>query len=78
VGAKGYDAAIWTALPRRFKDAIGIPFTPAAALTYLNGLRASTREKALQYILSASGQTMTPFRRLVLDQSAAASTTSPA
>lgn len=44
------DAVIWTALPRRFKDAIGIPFTPAAALNYLNGLPAPS--KALAHMLT--------------------------
>jgi hypothetical protein len=65
---KGFDAVIWTALPRRFKDVLGIPFSPAAALTYLNGLPAPTREKALNYIHNAPEQTMTPFRRLLLAQ----------
>lgn len=69
--AKGFDAVIWTALARRFKDALGIPFTPAAALNYLNRLPAATREKALDYIHNAPTQTMTPFRRLLLSQSAA-------
>jgi hypothetical protein len=66
--AKGFDAVIWTALARRFKDAIGIPFSPAAALNYLNGLPAATKEKALAYIHNAPEQTMTPFRRLLLAQ----------
>jgi len=66
---KKLDAVIWTALPRRFKDAIGIPFTTAAALNYLNGLPAATKEKALAYIHDAPEQTMTPFRRLLLAQS---------
>jgi len=65
---KGFDVVIWTALPRRFKDAIGIPFTPAAALDYLNGLPAATKEKALAYIHDAPEQAMTPFRRLLLEQ----------
>jgi len=67
---KEFDAVIWTALPRRFKDVLNIPFTPAAALNYLNGLPALTKEKALDYIHSAPEQTMTPFRRLLLEQSA--------
>jgi hypothetical protein len=65
---KAFDAVIWTALPPRFKDAIGIPFTPAAALDYLNGLPAATKELALQYIHSAPEQIMTSFRRLLLAQ----------
>src|SRR5213595_34569 len=50
---KKLDAGVWTALPRRFKDAIGIPFTPAAALEYVNGLPAATKQKALAYIHAA-------------------------
>jgi hypothetical protein len=65
---KGFDAVIWTALARRFKDVLGIPFTPVAALHYLNGLPAPTKERALEYIHNAPKQTMTPFRCLLLAQ----------
>lgn len=64
---KKLDAVVWTALPRRFKDATGIPFTPTAALKYLNELPAPTKALALDYIHSAPEQTMTPFRRLFLE-----------
>ena len=67
--AKGFDAVIWTALTRRFEEVVGLPFSPDAALNYLNGLPASTREKALAYIHSVPAQIMTPFRRLLLEQS---------
>jgi hypothetical protein len=70
--AKEFDAVIWTALARRFKDALGIPFSPTAALNYLNGLPAPTKEKALEYIHNAPPQTITPFRRLLLARPAAA------
>lgn len=73
---KGFDAVIWTALARRFKDALGIPFSPAAALNYLNGLPAPSKEKALQYVHNAPAQTMTPFRRLLLAQQATVATNS--
>ena len=65
---KGFEAVIWTALPRRFKDAIGIPFSPAAALNYVDGLPVPTKENALRYIHSAPEQTMTPFRRMLLER----------
>jgi sirohydrochlorin ferrochelatase len=61
---KQFDAVIWTALPPRFRDAIGVPFTPAAALHYLDGLPGPTKELALQYIRTAPPQTTTAFRRL--------------
>ena len=64
---KGFSAVIWTALPRRFQDVIGIPFSPIAALRYVNGLPAQTKENALRYIHTAPEQTMTQFRRLLLE-----------
>ena len=64
--AKGFDAVVWTALARRFKDVLGIPFSPAAAMDYLNNLPAPTKEAALAYIHNAPEQTMTPFRRSLL------------
>ena len=64
--AKGFGAVIWTALGRRFEDVLRIPFSPAAALSYLDGLSTPTREKALEYIHDAPPQTMTAFRRLLL------------
>jgi hypothetical protein len=70
--AKGFGAVVWTALARRFKDGPpGVPFSPTAALNYLNGLPAATKEKALAYIYNAPEQTMTPFRRRLLAQSSA-------
>lgn len=74
---KSFDAVIWTALARRFKDALGIPFSPAAALKYVNGLPAPTKKKALDYIHNAPAQTMTPFRRLLLAQAAATASSPP-
>jgi len=65
-----FDATIWTALPPRFRDAIGVPFTPTAALNYLNRLAAPIKELALHYIHTAPAQTMTAFRRLLLEQEA--------
>jgi hypothetical protein len=64
---KGIDAVIWTALSRRFKDVLGIPYSPAAGLSYLNGLPAPTKKLALEYIHAAPEQTMTPFRRQLLE-----------
>jgi len=74
---KGFNAVIWSAQGRRFEDEIGIPFSPTAALKYLDNLPASIKEKALDYIHSAPEQTMTPFRRLLLEQLQTA-TTKPA
>jgi len=65
---KGFDVVIWTALARRFKDALGTAFTPTAALNYLNDLPAATRQKALADIHAAPEQTLTPFRRFLREQ----------
>ena len=67
---KGFDAIVWTALPPQFHDILGIPFTPAAALNYLNSLPATIKDNALGYIHAAPEQTMTPFRRLLLESHA--------
>ena len=67
--AKAYDAVIWTALAPRFEEVLGLPFSPDAALKYVNDLPAPTRAIALAYIHSAPAQIMTPFRRLVMEQS---------
>lgn len=64
----GFDAVIWTALSCRFEAAIGVPFSPDAALKYVNGLPAPTKDNALRYIHTAPEQTMTPFRRLLLER----------
>lgn len=65
---KDFDAVIWTALGPRFKDVLGVPFSPNTAFNYVNGLSASDRDAALDYIHSAPEQTMTPFRRFILQQ----------
>jgi hypothetical protein len=59
------DAVIWTALGPRFKDGPpGVPFTPAAALNYLDSLPAATKAKATEYVLKAPEAVITPFRSL--------------
>jgi hypothetical protein len=74
---KGFSAVVWTALPRRFQDVVGIPFSPIAALRYVNDLPAPTKENALRYIHTAPEQTMTPFRRLLLERESDFEWTSP-
>ena len=67
---RNFDAVVWTSLARRFKDVLGIPFSPKVALEYLNRLPQSTKERAFHYIHNAPIQTMTPFRELFLAQHA--------
>jgi hypothetical protein len=64
---KGFDAVVWTALGRRFKDRINVPFSPAAAVRYLQGLPAPQQESALEYIRNAPPEVMTPVRRAVIE-----------
>lgn len=61
---KGFEAVIWSAQSRRFKDVTHIPFGPVAALNYFNGLPPPIKEKAIYYIQKTPDQIMTPFRRL--------------
>ena len=68
--AKGFDAVIWTGLTRRFEKVLGIPFSPDAAMNYINGLPAPAREKTLTTIRNTPAQTQTPLRRLIMDSSA--------
>lgn len=64
---KGFDAVVWTALGRRFKDRINVPFSPAAAVRYLQGLPASQKESALEYIRNAPPEVITPVRQAVIE-----------
>jgi hypothetical protein len=64
---KGFDAVVWTALGRRFKDRINVPFSPAAAVRYLQALSAPQKESALEYIRNAPPDVMTPVRQAVIE-----------
>jgi hypothetical protein len=64
---KGFDAVVWTALGRRFKDRINVPFSPAAAVRYLQGLPAPQQQSALEYIRNAPPEVMTPVRQAVIE-----------
>ena len=63
---KQFMAVIWTALGPRFKEKIGVPFSPEAAMHYVNGLAGTARARALEYIQNAPKEVMTPFRRLII------------
>lgn len=62
---KGFDAVVWTALVRRFKDRINVPFS-TAAVRYLRGRPASQQASALESIRNAPPEVMTPVRRAVI------------
>lgn len=57
------DGAIWTALPANFAERRNTKFTVAAAMDYLCGLTGETRQKAIEYIVRAPEEVVTPFRR---------------
>jgi hypothetical protein len=62
----GYRAVIWTALPSNFRERTdGIPFSPDAAIRYLEALRGETLQRALQYFRSAPSQITCPLRTAV-------------
>lgn len=60
---KGFDAAVWTALPPNFVDRTGQEFSVGAAVSYLMRLREPTLSKAREYVSRAPEQIMTPVRR---------------
>jgi hypothetical protein len=60
---KGFDAAVWTALPPNFEDRTGREFSVGAAVSYLMGLREPTLSKAREYVSRAPAQIMTAVRR---------------
>lgn len=62
---RGADAVIWTALASNYLQCSGKPFSVAAAVHYLQGLKDDIQEKALAYIRRAPESTQTPLRREV-------------
>jgi len=61
--ANRYDAAIWTDLPPNFEERTGKTFSVEQAILYLNGVPASVRKRALEYIEKAPPEVDTPVRR---------------
>ena len=63
--AKQLDAAVWTALPPRFNDALRVQFAPAIAVNYVVQLAEPAKSHALDAIRQAPAETSTAFRRLL-------------
>lgn len=59
-----FDAVVWVDLNVRFKDAIGVPYTPYNALNYIKTLTGNDRKRAIYYINSIPPQIKTNFRTL--------------
>lgn len=59
-----FDAVIWNGLQQRFKDVIGVAYSPGSAISYINGLPTKTRNLAKAYIKNAPKGIETPFRTI--------------
>lgn len=59
------DAVIFSDLGIRFKNSIDVPFSPANALNYVNGLPVNRKRTVLTYIKRVSKKVKTPFTQLV-------------
>lgn len=60
-----FDAALWTALPPNFAEKTGSPFSPEAALAYLQRLHDDMQREAIRYIREAPAEIATPLREVV-------------
>lgn len=63
----GFDSVVWTDLPSNFEDRLGVPFSVAQAVDYLQSLPASTADQARNYIRRAPGEVETPLRSVLAD-----------
>jgi hypothetical protein len=61
---KGFQAAIWTALPPQWNGRIRVPDSDEV-LDYLRGLGDPTRALAEEYVRRAPAQVATRYRRLI-------------
>jgi hypothetical protein len=62
--SQGIEGVIWTNLKANFEEKLGVPFTPSAALNYINRLPEDRRAKALTYIRQAPSFVSTRLRYL--------------
>ena len=63
LSSSAFEAVVWTALPTNYKLERGSEFSVPDAITYLNKLPKSAREKAQEYIARAPDEIQTPLRR---------------
>lgn len=62
---KGFEAVVYTALGRKFKDAIDVPFSPENARNYISGLPPKKRSIARGYIRKVAKRINTPVTELL-------------
>jgi hypothetical protein len=67
LAGQSFDAAIWTALPPRFRQQDGRAPEPEEAVALLSALRGEARRKAEEYVRNIPSEIMTPYRRLIID-----------
>lgn len=61
---KGFSAVVWNGLGRKFKDAIGVTYSPNNAMQYLKSLNRTKKSKAIKYIKSLPKYISTTFREV--------------
>lgn len=60
-----FDAVLWCALGRKFKDKINVKFSPENAVSYLSKLPVQERNNSIKYIKSLPKTIKTPVTQLV-------------
>jgi len=65
---RGFDAAIWTALPPSFKKETGETFSVDVAASYIRRLPNTARRIAVEYFEKAPPEIATPLRRHLAEQ----------
>ena len=65
---KDLDGVAWTDLQSNFAASVGVPFSVAAALRYLNGLDGEALKGAQEYFERAPAFVQTPLRDAVMAQ----------
>ncbi len=66
--ASGFNAAVWTDLPRNFEEVTGEVFSITSAIAYLQTLSGEALLEAKRYIELAPEETMTQLRRALSDE----------
>lgn len=66
--ANRFDGVIWTSLLSNFEKTLLVPFSKETAVSYINGLSPELKAKALEYIMNAPVEVVTPFRTMLMSQ----------
>jgi len=63
--SRGIESVVWTALPSKFNEQVGVGPSIDQAVAYLSGLNGPTRDLAEQYVRQAPQQVDTTYRRKI-------------